>query len=75
MPRLDETSAETTNTLEDMGVDWEKFVEDGNPIDVCQACYRRYGFTDDAEHPPYDDTSCGVNECAICGDELTPEDE
>lgn len=76
MPRIDETSVETTNKLEEMGVDWETITFlDGNPIDLCRSCYKKYGFTDDVEHPSYDDAFIGdIYHCAYCGDELTERD-
>lgn len=71
MPRIDETDQEERDLLEDCDVDVEQFVELGSPVDVCYRCYRSYGFTSMAAHPPYGEFE--EDTCAICADILDEE--
>jgi hypothetical protein len=86
MPRfeINPTGRETA-----WGRRWSGSKGDGYPtIDVCRRCGRSYQQGDDAPeefpgiitsddvaHPPYEDKSCGVNQCELCGEELDDTDD
>jgi len=65
--RLDINNPETIEKLD------SNIVQDANandnPVDLCINCYIIGVFTDDVDHPPYDDD---VYLCAICGATLDP---
>ena len=53
--------------VQDEGTDCESAI-----VDLCWCCWPRSRNSDQAEHPPYDDTEY---ECHNCGEQLTCDDD
>lgn len=70
--RLDIDNHKVKTVLISRGVSITRFVDKSSPVDVCNWCYTRHDFDDDVAHPPYSDDEY---HCAICGVELTEEDD
>lgn len=67
--RLDLSNPETTEKLDSNIV--QDALQNDNPVDICVNCYEIGEFTDDVDHPSYDDGD-EVYFCAICDALLDP---